>query len=196
VTGWILVLAGSYGLVAALLCWLLIASRAHLAVKLLSTAATACLVVLSYVAIGELRGLPTDAPPPPFFKLHWARIVEPNPLMKEPGHIFLWLEALDAENYPSGHPRAYQLPYDPDLVRKVEVAMGKIQDGEEVAGTISDSTTEIADTAEELAGEAVEGATQKGPSANQIGDRGYQFDPSSLTFGTAPAPITPEKPTN
>lgn len=60
-------------------------------------------------------------------------MVEPNPLLGEKGKVFLWLKELDAENDPSGHPRAYQLTYDPDPVPKVEVAMGKIAAGDSVA---------------------------------------------------------------
>lgn len=129
------------------------------------------------------------------FKLHWARVVEPNVLMKEKGHIFLWIEELDEKNYPSGLPRAYALAYDPELVKEVEVAMGKIQDGEEVAGTITDEVTAEAegDTAESLAEQIKEGARPAGPNSGSVGERFFDFDASMLTFGEAPAPVTPEK---
>lgn len=190
----ILTLAGSYALVAALLAWLVIASRAHLVFKLVATAATALLIPLTYIGIGELRGLPMDAPPPLSFQLHWARVVEPNPLTDEPGHVFLWLEALDAENYPSGTPRAYQLPYDPDLVRKVEVVLGLIAGGEGVAGTIADEAEVTGEIAEDLAAEVRAVSERSGPDAGMVGDRGYRFEPGDLVFGEAPTPVTPEKP--
>lgn len=190
----ILLLSGAYGVVAAILLLILLAARVRLVLKAGATLAVAALIPWTYHAIGELRGLPTDSQPPARFKLHWARVVEPNLLMKEKGHVFLWLEELDEQNFPSGLPRAYALAYDPDLVKAVEVAMGKIQKGEDVAGTISDKPPEeIGDAAEELAEELAEGARPAGPSSSAVGERYFEFDPSMLTFGEAPAPVTPEK---
>ena len=190
----LLTLTGAYAMVAALLAYLLILSRLPAVLKVLATLACAALIPFTLNGFSELRGLPSDELPPPAFKLHWARVVEPNPLLGEKGNVFLWLEELDAENYPSGHPRAYQLAYDPDLVKKVEVAMGKIQDGEEVSGTISDQPTEeITDTAEALAEAVKEGLRPSGPNSGAVGERYFEFDPAMLTFGEAAAPITPSK---
>lgn len=190
----ILLISGAYGVVSAILLLILLAARVHLALKAGATLAVAALIPWTYHAIGELRGLPTDSRPPAHFKLHWARVVEPNLLMKEKGHVFLWLEELDAQNFPSGLPRAYALAYDPDLVKAVEVAMGKIQKGEDVAGTISDTPPEdFGDTAQELSEELVEGLRPAGPSSGAVGERYFEFDASMLTFGDAPAPVTPEK---
>jgi hypothetical protein len=190
----ILLLTGAYALVAAFLLLILISGRFPLMLKLLATLATAALIPWTYHTIGELRGLPTDSRPPAHFQLHWARIVEPNLLMKEKGHIFLWLEELDDKNYPMGMPRAYALAYDPEVVKKVEVAMGKIKDGEDVSGTITDVPTEpVDDTAEALAQKIKDGARPSGPNSGAVGDRYFEFDASMLTFGEAPAPITPDK---
>ena len=190
----ILMMAGAYALVAALLLLILISARVNLALKALATIATAALIPWTYHSIGELRGLPTDSEPPAHFKLHWARVVEPNLLMKEKGHVFMWLEALDDRNFPSGIPRAYGLAYDAELVKKVEVAMGKIKDGEEVAGTISEKPTEdMADTAEALAEKVKDGGRPAGPNSGSVGERSFDFDAAMLTFGEAPAPITPDK---
>jgi hypothetical protein len=190
----ILLMAGAYALVVAFLLLILINTRVPLALKAFATLATAALIPWTYHAIGELRGLPTDSEPPAYFKLHWARVVEPNLLMKEKGHIFLWLEELDDKNFPSGVPRAYGLAYDPELVKKVEVAMGKIKDGDEIAGSISDEPTqEMSDTAEALAEQVNEGNRASGPNSGAVGERFFEFDPTMLTFGEAPAPVTPEK---
>lgn len=190
----ILLTAGAYALVAALLVIILIGTRVSWVLKALATVATCAMIVWTYYSIGELRGLPTDSKPPRHFKMHWARVVEPNVLMKEKGHVFLWLEELDDKNYPSGIPRAYALAYDPDLVKKVEAAMGKIQDGEDVAGTINEvPTEELDDTGEELAQKVKEGARPGGPNSGAVGERYFDFDPTMLTFGEAPAPVTPEK---
>jgi hypothetical protein len=190
----ILLMAAAYALVSALLLLILINTRLPLAIKLLASLATIIMIPWTYFSIGELRGLPTDSKPPTYFKLHWARVVEPNLLMKEKGHVFLWLEELDAQNFPSGVPRAYGLAYDPELVKKVEVALGKIQDGEDVAGTITDAASApVGDTAESLARKVKDGARPGGPNSGSVGERFFEFDPSMLTFGEAAAPITPEK---
>lgn len=190
----ILLLAGAYAIVAAILLLILLVARLPLALKGLATLAVAALIPWTYHAIGELRGLPTDSAPPARFMLHWARVVEPNLLMKEKGHVFLWLEELDEQNFPTGLPRAYALAYDPELVKKVEVAMGKIKEGEEVAGTITEQPTEeMGDTAENLAEKVAEGARPSGPSSSEVGDRYFEFDSSMLTFDEAPAPVTPDK---
>lgn len=148
---------------------------------------------LTYSQIGELRGLPSDGAPPPFFQLHWARVVEPNIVGQEPGHIYLWLEALDEDNYPSGQPRAYVVPYSPDLVRQVDEAMGKIRDGEEVAGEIPVGDEGEEDTGERLAIE-VDGRQGQGtPDAGGIGERLTGLESGGMQFVPMPAPITPAK---
>ena len=190
----IVLMSGAYALVAALLAVIVTTARVPLGLKVIATVATVILVPWTYLTIGELRGLPTDGLPPAHFKLHWARVVEPNPLMKEKGHVFLWLEELDAQNYPSGVPRAYALPYDPDLVKKVDAALGKIQDGKEISGTINDKPTEEKkDTAETLAQKVKDGARPAGPNSGTVGERYFNFDPAMLTFGEAATPVTPEK---
>lgn len=190
----ILGLTAAYGLVGALLVWVVVASRLPLVAKAGVVLLFAVAAPFTYRGIGELRGLPSDSPPPTSFIMHWARVVEPNPLTEDPGHVFIWLEALDKENFPSGIPRAYQLPYEEDLVRRVEAAMGQIQGGEEVAGSIDREADLDESTAEELAEEEKADAENSRPDSSTIGDRGYAFDPSQLTFGPAPAPVTPEKP--
>jgi len=190
----ILTLAGALALIAAMLAVLLVAARLPIALKIGATILTALLVPLTFQAVSELRGLPTDAPPPKAFKLHWARVLEPNPLRRDPGRVFLWLEELDEMNFPLGTPRAYALPYDPNLVRKVEAAMGKIAKGEEVAGTISDEPTQEMSPAEELAEEvSEEGERVGGPQNGAPGSRFFGFEASEIVFSEAAAPITPAK---
>ncbi|MCB1518114.1 MAG: hypothetical protein KDJ19_10930 [Hyphomicrobiaceae bacterium] len=190
----ILTFAGAYALLAALLAFILLSARLHPVIKLVAAAATAVLMTLTYIDIGELRGLPSDSPLPNAFKLHWARVVEPNQLHNEPGHVFLWVEALDQDNYPSGVPRAYQLPYDPELVKKVEVAMGKITAGESIAGKVDADVPQQDDTAEELALQVQAQSRPTQDQSTQAGERYLKFDPANLAFGEMPAPVTPDKP--
>lgn len=191
----ILTLTAAYALVVSLLAYLVLLSRLHLAFKVLSTAAAIALIPLTFNAVGELRGLPSDGPIPPSFRMLWAEIVEPNQLQGEPGRVFLWLQQLDSDNYPVGQPRAYQLPYSDDLRVKIRQAMGDIAAGEDIQGTVDAEETLPEATAEALAQE-IEGEITDGQATGSaaVGQRFYLFDPSMLTFGTAQAPITPEKP--
>ncbi|MBM1218652.1 hypothetical protein JQU17_00470 [Ponticoccus sp. SC2-23] len=191
----ILTLTAAYALVVSLLAYLLLLSRLHWVFKVLSTAATIALIPLTFNAVGELRGMPSDGPIPPSFRMLWAEIVEPNQLQGETGRVFLWLQQLDSDNYPVGQPRAYQLPYSDDLRLKISQAMGEIAAGEAIQGTVDAEETLPEATAEALAQE-IEGEIAEGPPTGSpsVGQRFYMFDPSILTFGSAPAPVTPEKP--
>jgi hypothetical protein len=125
----------------------------------------------------------------------WAEIVEPNLLQGENGRVFLWLQALDRDNYTVGQPRAYQLPYSEDLRIKISEAMGDIAQGEEIQGTVDAEEALPEATAEALALEIEADsitAQQTGGSAT-VGERVFQFEPSMLTFGAAEAPVTPGK---
>jgi len=191
-TATILTLAAAYAAVLAMLVGILAARRVRPLWRIGAAVLAAGLFVLTYYQVGELRGLPSDGPPPKFFQLHWARVVEPNQILKEPGRIFLWLEELDEDNYPSGVPRAYQVPYSQDLVEMVQAAMGEIQQGNDVAGAIADGET-VEDTAEQLAEEITKrGGDRSGETA--VGERVVVLDESLLSFSTKPAPVTPAKP--
>jgi hypothetical protein len=151
---------------------------------------------MTFNGVGELRGLPSDGPIPPSFRMLWAQVVEPALLQGEKGHVFLWLQTLDADNFPVGQPRAYQLPYSDDLKIKVSEAMGKIAQGEEIQGTIDAKKALPEETAEALAQEisATEVDGNPAGSGGTVGERIYQFEPGMLTFTVEAAPVTPEKP--
>lgn len=191
----ILTLSAAYALVVALLAYLLVLSRLHWVFKILGTLATVALIPLTFIGIGELRGLPTDGPLPPSFRMLWAEVVEPNALLKEKGHVFLWLQSLDDKNFPVGQPRAWQLPYSDDLKIKVNEAMGKIAQGEQIQGKVDAKAALKGDTSEALAQEIKTGL-QDGRSGGGegVGERIFQFDPAMLSFTTEAAPITPGKP--
>jgi hypothetical protein len=195
VTFTILSLTAAYALVAALLAYVLLLSRLHWVFKALATVATVVLIPLTFNGVGELRGLPSDGPIPSSFRMLWAQVVEPAPLQDEKGHVFLWLQTLDADNFPLGQPRAYQLPYSDDLKVKVSEAMGKIAKGEQIQGTIDAKKALPEGTAEDLAQE-IQGAkiTGRPGGAATVGERVFQFEAGMLTFTEEAAPVTPEKP--
>lgn len=191
----ILSLTAAYALVAALLAYLLLLSRLHWVFKALATVATVALIPLTFNSVGELRGLPSDGPIPVSFRMLWAQVIEPNPMQREKGNVFLWLQPLDADNFPAGQPRAYQLPYSDDLKVKVGEATAKIAQGEQIQGTIDAKKALPEATAEDLAQSIETGnpnAQAGGSSA--VGERIFQFEPSMLTFSQEAAPVTPTKP--
>lgn len=190
----ILALTASYALVAALLAYLMLLTRIHWVLKLLATVATVAAIPLTFWGVGELRGLPSDGEIPSSFRMLWAQMIEPNALQGEKGRVYLWLQTLDSENFPVGPPRAYQLPYSEDLVIKVNEAMGRISEGEQIQGTIDAEEALPEITSEALAEEIQADIRDTRPGgASTAGERISNFDPSMLTFDTEAAPITPAK---
>ena len=191
----ILTLTAAYALVASLLAYLLLLARLHWLFKAAATLSVVALIPLTFVGVGELRGLPSDGDIPDSFRMLWAQVVEPNPLRGEDGHVFLWVQRLDAENFPLGQPRAYQLPYSEDLEIKVNEAMGKIAQGEDVQGRVDAEKALPEATAEALAQE-IEAEVKDGRpgGSSGVGERISSFEPSMLTFAPEAAPITPTKP--
>ena len=99
---------------------------------------TSAFYVVSFFATRGLLGWSSTDPLPPKFKLLGARIVEPHSLEGDPGAIHLWVEALDGDNFPSGVPRAYRLPYDVHLAEKTEAAVRASADGKPQGGRTAD----------------------------------------------------------
>jgi hypothetical protein len=191
----ILALTASFALLAALLTYLLLLVRIHWVLKLMATVATVAAIPLTFWGVGELRGLPSDSRIPSSFRLLWAEVVEPNTLLGEKGHVYLWLLRLDSDNFPVGVPRAYQLPYSDELQLKVSEAMGMISDGEQIQGMIDAENQLPEATPEELAAEIEAEMNETQPGGGQtVGERISDFEASMLTFGTEAVPITPSKP--
>ena len=99
---------------------------------------TSAFYVVSFFATRGLLGWSSTDPLPPKFKLLGARIVEPHSLEGDPGAIHLWVEALDDDNFPSGVPRAYRLPYDARLAERTEAAIRASADGKPQGGRTAD----------------------------------------------------------
>ena len=59
----------------------------------------------------------------------------------DPGSIYLWVEALDDDNRPSGVPRAYRLPYSDQLAEKTDRATSEIAAGRPQGGRAADFGT-------------------------------------------------------
>jgi hypothetical protein len=130
----ILTLSISYALVGALLLVVLVYARLPWPAKAAFVVVTSAFYITSFFGTRGLLGWASVDRLPATFKLLQARIVEPHSLEGDPGSIYLWVEALDDGNRPSGVPRAYRLPYKDSLAAKTdkaasEVAAGRLQGG-------------------------------------------------------------------
>jgi hypothetical protein len=132
--GFVGVLA-AYVILAVLLLSLNIAPRWAWWVKGTAIIVTSAFFVISYYSMIDLMGWPVKARMPEKFQLLWAKVNEPDKLLNTPGAIYMWVEALDKDNIPTGLPRAYRLPYTQPLETGIENALDMIAAGQEVGGT-------------------------------------------------------------
>ena len=116
----ILGLSIAFALLAALLLVIALRARIPWPFKLAMVLVTSAYYCVAFFRIEGLSGWSATTSLPPQFQLLWARVVEPNPLDRDPGAVHIWVEQLDAANLPSGEPRAHRLPYSASLAAKVE----------------------------------------------------------------------------
>jgi hypothetical protein len=109
--------------------------------KALAVIVTSIFYIVSFNATRELLGWASIDGLPGAFKLLQARIVEPHSLEGDPGSIYLWVEALDEGNRPSGVPRAYRIPYSDKLAEKTHAAESQIAAGHPQGGRAADFGT-------------------------------------------------------
>jgi hypothetical protein len=194
----ILGLSIAYALLAALL--LVIALRASVSspLKIAAVVVTSAFYCVAFFRIEGLTGWSAPAPLPSQFQLLWARVVEPNPLDRDPGAVHIWVEQLDAANLPSGQPRAHRLPYSAALAHKVEAARDEIMKGHPQGGRAADFGAGNGQSAPEGPADV---STLR-PSAAPGGDpmTGGPLDLSFLTgeagnieFAPLPIPVLPPK---
>ena len=134
----VLTLALSYALIGALLLIVVVYARLHWSAKAVAVVVTSAFYIVSFVGVRGLLGWATIDRLPVAFKLLQARIVEPHSLEGDPGAIYLWVEALDDGNRPSGVPRAYRLPYRDALAEKTDKAISEIAAGRAQGGRAAD----------------------------------------------------------
>ena len=134
----IILLSIAYALLGVLLLVVCVFAKIPWPVKAGLIVLTSAFYVVSFFATRGLLGWSSTDPLPPKFKLLSARIVEPHSLEGDPGAIHLWVEALDDDNFPSGVPRAYRLPYDAHLAEKTEAAIRASADGKPQGGRTAD----------------------------------------------------------
>jgi hypothetical protein len=125
----VLALSVSYAVIGALLLVVLAYARLPWTVKALAVVVISGFYIVSFNATRGLLGWASADRLPPTFKLLQARVVDPHSLEEDPGSIYLWVEALDRENRPSGVPRAYRLPYSEKLAESIDHAADQIRAG-------------------------------------------------------------------
>jgi hypothetical protein len=134
----VILLSIAYALLGVLLLVTCVFARFPWPLKAALIVLTSAYYVVSFFATSGLLGWSSTDPLPPKFKLLAARIVEPHSLEGDPGAIHLWVEALDDDNFPSGVPRAYRLPYDVHLAEKTEAAIRASAEGRPQGGRTAD----------------------------------------------------------
>lgn len=137
----VLTLSISYALVGALLLVVLVYARLPWPAKALFVIVTSAFYIASFFGTRGLLGWASIDRLPATFKLLQVRIVEPHSLEGDPGSIYLWVEALDEDNRPSGVPRAYRLPYSDALAEKTHAAENEIAAGRAQGGRAADFGT-------------------------------------------------------
>ncbi|MGC2812662.1 MAG: hypothetical protein WA303_20125 [Bradyrhizobium sp.] len=134
----VLCLSIAYAALGVLLLAACLFTRLPWPVKAGTIVVTSAFYVLSFFATRSLLGWSSDDPLPPKFKLLSARIVEPHTRADDPGSIYLWVEAIDENNFPSNVPRAHRLPYSARLAEKTEAAVRASADGHPQGGRTAD----------------------------------------------------------
>jgi hypothetical protein len=134
----IVALSVSYALIGALLLVILVYARLPWPAKAIAVVVTSAFYVISFVGARNLLGWASTERLPPSFKLLQARIVDPHTVEGDPGSVYLWVEALDEDNRPSGVPRAFRLPYSDTLAEKTHEAERQMAAGFAQGGRAAD----------------------------------------------------------
>jgi hypothetical protein len=134
----ILALAIGYALIGALLLAVLVYARLPWPAKALAVVATSAFYIATFAGARGLLGWATTEKLPTSFKLLRARIVDPHTVEGDAGSVYLWVEALDEDNRPSGVPRAYRLPYTDALAEKTHEAERQMAAGRAQGGRAAD----------------------------------------------------------
>jgi hypothetical protein len=193
----VLTLSVAYALIGALLLVILVYARLPWPAKALFVGVTTAFYITGFFGTRGLLGWASADRLPAAFKLLQVRIVEPHSLAGDPGSIYLWVEALDDGNRPSGVPRAYRLPFSGSLAEKTDKAASEIAAGRPQGGRAADygnanggffAAARAFITSDEVpemtaGGEASAGA---GPAARRDGGDGVTFTP-------LPSPRLPPK---
>jgi hypothetical protein len=107
-------------------------------VKAAAIVVTSVFFVEQFFTTKSLLGWPGTGRLPARFQLLWTRVVEPDPKVRDPGAIFLWVEEVDENNVPTGTPRSYRLAYTKPMADRSLKARDEIMSGNPQEGTAED----------------------------------------------------------
>ncbi len=139
-------LVAAYVVVAVLLLSIAIWNRLHWWIRAGGIIITAAFFFITFDSVRNILGWPTYDPLPDRFEILFARIQEPDEVMRIEGAIYVWAMTLPGEGgiderdiYKPGMldtrvgqdqmPRAYRLPYTRFAHEQVNEALIKIQEG-------------------------------------------------------------------
>ncbi|WP_315758986.1 MULTISPECIES: hypothetical protein [unclassified Bradyrhizobium] len=137
----IVTLSVCYALIGALLLLVLVYARLPWQAKAVAVVITSAFYVGSFAGARGLLGWASVDRLPRSFKVLQVRIVDPHSVEGDPGTVYLWVEALDDDNRPSGVPRAYRIPYSDTLADKAQHAADQIAAGHPQGGRAADFGT-------------------------------------------------------
>lgn len=180
----------SYAVLALLLLALLLGSLWRWWVKAGMILVTVAFLVISYFSLQGLTGWASTASTPSRFTLLSSRVVEPSSHRNDPGHIYIWIEELDANNIPSGTPRAFDIGYTDRKVRQVSEAQDKLDKGLQVEGKIASKPSGPAELRQDV---QIGGAPKSGQGTSAVDSVPFSDDSSSFTFEDLPPPVLPDK---
>lgn len=130
----ILSLAAGFIFISVLLLVLNLRTDYHWSIKAGVIAIATLFYLVTLKTLPGFYGWPTLDPLPQKFRLISHEIREPvNETDK--GVIYIWAGSLDFDD---SRPRAYQMPYHPELHSRLEAAQKRIEFGHTMAGEITD----------------------------------------------------------
>jgi len=199
----------AYVLLAVLLLSLNIASLWRWWVKLGAILLTTSAFIGTYMAITGLVGWPSPQAIPGRFSLLATRIVEPDKVSGAPGHLYMWVEAVDEVNLPVSQPRNHEIAYTDGMASALYAAQQKLNSGQAVLGEMLEEEQPVDGEEGEGEGDTEQGnqadegdpTTEGEPklgggntNGSQSSGDGYLMDVSeSLQFSDMPPPDLPSK---
>jgi hypothetical protein len=193
-TGTVLAISIAYVVMGVVLLGMGLTSRFAWWLKAVAIIVTSVFFVEVFYATKGLLGWPGTERLPQHFQLLWARAVEPDAKVGDPGSIYLWVEEIDENNVPSGVPRSYRLPYSRPLAERASKARDQIMKGNPQQGSAEDLSESGAQQ------EIKVDAKRPGQQAQEAGGVVIDADQAKLLqqaqrveFGAMPLPTLPPK---
>lgn len=135
----LLTLGLAYALVAALLLALCIGLEGRRLLKIGLIALVSVFYSVTWLGHQSMLGWATSEDMPDAFRVLWITIDEPDKATKEDGGIFFWVRELDEAGIPQGAPRAYRVPFTEQAAEEAQAALGKMEEGDVMNGTLSNN---------------------------------------------------------